>query len=272
MSTLTSTTSTTRPTLGAGDVGKSYFETDSNKVLVWDGTGWNEWNADLVLTPGFNNNYSVALAGDDDYVEVGDVSGLTGTSFSISAWFYLTGTPSNESIFGAGSSTSDRIWLQVRDTNTIRFGSLGNGDDFDLPSGTFSTNTWYHVVGVINGTSKEVFLDGTSLGTDTISNLTGTNGNNVIIGGLYSPGPFGSLTPYQGILDEVAVFSTALSSTDVSSIYNSGTPTDLTSFSPVGWWRMGEDDSGTGTTVTDQGSGGNDGTLTNGAAFSTTTP
>jgi hypothetical protein len=268
MSTLNSTTSTTRPTLGAGDVGKSYFETDSNKILVWDGSIFNEWNADL--SSALFNSYSVALAGDDDYVEVGDVSGLTGTSFSISAWFYLTGTPSNESIFGAGSSSSDRIWLQVRDTNTIRFGSLGNSSDFDLPSGTFSTNTWYHVVGVINGTSKEVFIDGTSLGTDTVSNLSGTNGNNVRIGGLYSPGPFGSLTPYQGILDEVAVFSTALSSTNVSSIYNSGAPDDLTSYSPVGWWRMGDNDNGSGTTVTDQGSGGNNGTLTNGAAFSTT--
>ena len=35
----------------------------------------------------------------------------------------------------------------------------------------------------------------------------------------------------------------------------------------MGWWRMGDNDGGTGTTITDQGSGGNNGTLTNGPTF-----
>ena len=35
---------------------------------------------------------------------------------------------------------------------------------------------------------------------------------------------------------------------------------------------MGDNDGGIGTTVTDQGSGGNDATLTNGPKFSTTVP
>ena len=219
------------------------------------------------------SKYSVDFDGSDDYVEVGNVSGLTGTSFSISAWFYLTANPSGEGIFGAGSSHGDRIWLQVLDSDTIRFGSLTNVNTFDLSSGTFLLNTWYHVVGVINGTSKEVFINGSSLGSATVYNISGTNGNSVRIGGLPSQtAAFGGLNPYQGKLDEVAVFNTALSSSDVSSIYNSGVPNDISSLNPVGWWRMGDDDSGTGTTITDQGSGGNDGTLTNGPTFSTTVP
>ena len=40
----------------------------------------------------------------------------------------------------------------------------------------------------------------------------------------------------------------------------------------VNWWRMGDNDNGTGTTITDQGSGGNDGTLTNGPTFSSSVP
>ena len=38
-------------------------------------------------------------------------------------------------------------------------------------------------------------------------------------------------------------------------------PNDISSLSAVGFWRMGDNESGTGTTITDQGSGGNDGTL-----------
>ena len=53
---------------------------------------------------------------------------------------------------------------------------------------------------------------------------------------------------------------------------NNGTPANITSLNPPGRWRMGDNDSGTGTTITDQGSGGNNETLTNGPTFSTTIP
>ncbi len=83
-------------------------------------------------------------------------------------------------------------------------------------------------------------------------------------------------------MDEVAIIGSALSdggvSTgqtaggDIATLYNSGVPGNLSSFNPIGWWRMGDDDGGTGTTITDQGSGGNDGTLINGPTFSTDVP
>ena len=78
-----------------------------------------------------------------------------------------------------------------------------------------------------------------------------------------------------GNIDEVSVYNSELSASDVASIYNgngAGKPGDVTSLNPVGWWRMGDNDSGTGTTVTDQGSGDNDGTLTNDAAFEEDVP
>ena len=61
-------------------------------------------------------------------------------------------------------------------------------------------------------------------------------------------------------------------SSNISSIYNSGVPNDISSLSPLHWWRMGDNNSGTGTTITDQGSGSNDGTLTNGPTFSSDVP
>lgn len=77
---------------------------------------------------------------------------------------------------------------------------------------------------------------------------------------------------FRGLIDEVSIFNSELSASDVETIYNSGTAYDLSSYSPVSWWRMGDNDGGTGTTITNQGSGGNDGTLTNGPTFSTTVP
>ena len=77
---------------------------------------------------------------------------------------------------------------------------------------------------------------------------------------------------FDGEIDEFAVFSSVLSASQIENIYNSGTPDDLSSLSPLGWWRMGDNDGGSGTTITDQGSGGNNGTLTNGATIVSEVP
>ena len=70
----------------------------------------------------------------------------------------------------------------------------------------------------------------------------------VNIGG-FNPG--GNQT-FRGKLDEVSIWSKALSDADVTAIYNSGTPGDLSlSSSLLSWWRMGDNNGGTGTTVTD---------------------
>ena len=70
---------------------------------------------------------------------------------------------------------------------------------------------------------------------------------------------------YQQIfVDEFSMFNATLSSADVTALYNSGVPTDLNNSSSydtdrtnnlVAWWRMGETDSGAGTTITNAASG-----------------
>jgi len=112
----------------------------------------------------------------------------------------------------------------------------------------------------INGVQQSLSFSGTI--QSTLANLSGESLQLFKQGSYYG----------NGKIDEVAVFTSALSGAEVSTIYNSGVPADLTSLSPAGWWRMGDNDGGTGTTITDQGSGGNDATLTNGPTFSTDVP
>ena len=83
---------------------------------------------------------------------------------------------------------------------------------------------------------------------------------------------------HQGLIDEVAFFNSALSASDMSTLRGGasagtlGVPADISSLNPVGWWRMGDINGASGVTITDQGSGGNNGTLTNGPTYSTTVP
>ena len=70
----------------------------------------------------------------------------------------------------------------------------------------------------------------------------------VNIGGM---GP-GTNQTFRGKLDEVSIWTKALTDANVTDLYNSGTPTDISlSASLLSWWRMGDNNGGTGTTVTD---------------------
>ncbi|MBI3744042.1 MAG: hypothetical protein HY261_07150 [Chloroflexi bacterium] len=62
---------------------------------------------------------------------------------------------------------------------------------------------------------------------------------------------------FVGVMDDVRIYSRALSSTEISTVYNSGL---------VGYWQMSE---GTGTTTADASGNGNTGTLTNGPTWVT---
>ena len=72
---------------------------------------------------------------------------------------------------------------------------------------------------------------------------------------------------FRGKLDEVSIWTKALTDVDVADIYNGGTPVDLSlSSSLKSWWRMGDNNGGTGTTVTDVKGVGN------ASAYEGTTP
>ena len=88
-------------------------------------------------------------------------------------------------------------------------------------------------------------------------------------------------------MDEVAIWETVLSTAQIAEIGGGGLPTDLASYSPVGWWRFGDGlgdtnsagaaPAGGGTigTIKDLGSGGNDATQTTASlrpTFSTDIP
>jgi hypothetical protein len=123
-------------------------------------------------------------------------------------------------------------------------------------------------------TTSKLYLDGVykSIVTNEASTTNFQAGIRFYIGRGFATG-YGS-----PLVDEFSIFTTTLSdggglSTgdtaggDIASIYNSGVPnnlgTDGLNLSPLHWWRMGENDGGSGATITDQGNGGKNGTLNN---------
>jgi len=261
MSTLTTHTTASRD---SHSIGLCKFNTTSKAVEVSDGTNWLVYDYDNILIP-YGNAYSVDLeSGTNENVSFGNLTNLnSASSLSLSIWFKFDLLNSGGNmIFHAGSSPSDRFVLWSNQSNKIEV-FMGTTA---LLTGTttITTNTWYHASVFKNGTNASVYLDNNSEDSTTSapSTTASTAGNGSLIGAATIYGPYYS----DGHFDECAIWTSDISSSQ-SLLWNSGSPDDLSSLNPVHWWRMGDNDGGFGTTVTDQGSGSVNGSLNNGAAF-----
>lgn len=115
MSILNTTTSTTRP--DDASVGAIYFETDTNRMILWDGTAWREYNADSSSFP------------PGEYIIVKDNYNTSSAPNSGATWFY-------SSLFG----------------KNVQYGHSYNARRIDL-YGTFygigyNTHNWSSLKGI----------------------------------------------------------------------------------------------------------------------------
>lgn len=234
--------------------------------------------------PPFVNTYSLDLDGVGDYVNCGVISNLVSSSaFSISGWFYFNSV-TNETLFSYGGATGTQYCFTVQ---TFAGGNLifvianatndaGNNYIQTNLSSVLTTSTWYHIACTYDGSQAgntdkaKIYVNGTEAtygsGGGTIPNTTSASTGSFNIG-RWDLG--GSDRFLNGNIDEVAIFNSVISIGDLWD--GSGKPTDLSLLAtpPIAWYRFEE---GMGTTAIDSGSGGNDGTLINGVAYSTDIP
>ena len=271
--------------------GEIYHATDTGFFYIAEVTaGASDATLSKFGAPAFTNNqYSLSFDGTDDYLLMGTSAISLDTNFTISAWFKPTSNALSgyDFICGWGNNASGESRVMQILNSKLSFEIY-----FSRISGatTLSANTWYHGAVTFSGNDVEIFLNGQSDGTGTFP--TSANGSNSSVSkatmssSLTFAGGTPAMTavgfaPFSGLIDEFAVFDSVLTSTDISTLRGGasagtlGEPVDISSLNPVGWWRMGDNDGGTGTIISDQNGGGNewnDGTLTNGPTFSTTVP
>ncbi len=220
---------------------------------TWKSPQWLIPNNSNVANSRFSN-YSFSYDGVDDKIVVPHNSSLdvvTG-NHSLSFWMKANvGTATVVMEKGRGDEFPAFII-----TNRIYWGGV---NAFYGGSTNVNDNNWHHIVFVATGTTSEIFIDGSSVAT---------GGNKVEASANTEPFTIGTdangNNDFTGLLDEISIFNYALSSSDITSMYNSGVPTDISSLSPISHWRMGEDATfSTNWTVTDNGSASNTGTSVN---------
>lgn len=236
------------------------------------------FNLGVVASPtasggGFSNQYSVSFDGTNDYVTATLGSQVFDGDFSISAWFNASTSPQYLTLLQLGDAAAYTDgWRLYRNYSQLQFWDGVGGYSLILQGGSTSASSWHHVAITRSGTTCTLYLDGNSTATGTSSEVFTSTAFKI---------SFTSL-PFNGLIDEVALWDSALSVPNVASLRDTSgsnpVPADISSLNPVNWWRMGENDGGTGTTITDQGvdsqgnPSGNNGTLINGPTFSTTVP
>jgi hypothetical protein len=118
---------------------------------------------------------------------------------------------------------------------------------------TFTTNQWFHLAGTWDGSTVTFYINGISQGTATYTGSLSTS-DVLSIGTNLSSDSY----DIDAILSNAAIFNTALPAAgteSVASLYNQGTPLDISSYSSLkGWWKLDS------TTITDSSGNGNTGT------------
>jgi len=212
----------------------------------------------------FSNKYSVAFDGVNDRVDT--TPNLPLGVMTISFWMKTTAAGGNKSVTGNGLNK-----LNFIGTSPLILLGSSNYRYFESQLSKFD-GQWHHWLVLVAGdqtndiTNSRIFVDGQEINptTTVLSSGPAAYFSNQLIG----IGTYGAIAAN---IDEFAVWQ-ADKTGDIDFLYNNGLPGDITSLNPVLYYRMGDNDGGTGTTVTDQGSGKSNGTLLNGATFEEDVP
>jgi hypothetical protein len=231
-----------------------------------------------VSTPPFSNTKSVRFNQNDwlgaNASLLDSVLGRSGNgSGSGDAWtisfYFKAGTSNNQNqtvfYFGSNDINNGNHLLFVyngdnaaRRQINFRYGSNNNHLTFKSPVGSVaSSDGWQHIMytydGGTTGSSSgdindyysrfKLFINGVQQTTinsnGNYGNTTGLSGQNLRVGRYNSANYMRNNCK----IDELAIFDSDQSG-NVSSIYNSGTPFDLSTLGtqPKHWWRMGDGD------------------------------
>ncbi len=161
--------------------------------------------------------------GNGDYVDVGNDSSLvlSGSNFTFSAWVYPTSDSGDRTIFAKGSITTPTDgWVALIQNNDKFWFCQGSCQPGENPQSTTSitVNQWWHVVGVLSGTTADVYVNGVLESDDAnFDTITEEPGRNALIGAYILSG---SKTGYfNGTIDDVMVFNRSLSAEEVGALY-----------------------------------------------------
>ena len=220
-------------------------------VGLWSFNGqdmdWSQSSAEAIDRSGQNNNGDVvggarpisgvsgqalSFDGSNDYMTTVNNT-LSGTgAISYGAWIKTTQTGQNKHIFNIGAATANNMAHMMLYDGTIKYGAWGT----DLYSGlTYNDGKWHYIMVVYNTTQFLLYVDGSLENpADNYSSL------NITAQPLYLGEYNGGGNYYfQGFIDDVRIYSRALTTTEITDLYKMGAARTQTNTSQVNKYKDG---------------------------------
>ena len=192
----------------------------------------------------FTNLYSVEFDGVDESLDnASSVPGIEAADFSINFWVYRIADSGADEYIMFSDATNDWEILINGTNDRMRWISTGWSD---ISAGTVAVGAWeMWTFAVDRSTASRWYRNAVLLDSKTISDTTDFSAGAVS----FHMGRKSASYSFNGRLDECSIWNKELSAGEITTLYNSGEPTDLKaeSFAAnlINWWRMG-DPSGTG--------------------------
>jgi hypothetical protein len=283
---------------GGSPVGSqmAYWKFDEGYSTNAYDSGPNGYNGTFLSAPVWNNNckFDKCLTFDnvDDGVSIANQNFTSLSDYTMSAWVRPLGNHKNYdgTIISSGDWNVNHWAFTLNQTNTAIALRRMDGTNSPSFSNTFPLDRWTYVAITRLGSVITAYVNGISIGTYTgttgnlVSNATNTTiGRETYLGGYFD---------FNGSIDEVKIYSSALTADEIKQDYNRGStmvlgslstssdgitasnsaeraycvPGDTSSCSgPVGEWKLDEK---TSNTAYDTSGNANNGTISNGTWYS----
>lgn len=207
----------------------------------------------------FTNTLSLIFDGVDERVNIPNVAGQRPTSaMSVSCWA-KGGSQSFKVVMAQYEGTNRKWWMGTNGTDKLDViisadGGLTNAKDYRSTSAAFDS-TWNQVGWSFSSNVLTIYVNGSAVVSPTkdidgtVNSLFNNTADEIVMG---DTGNNNAL--FTGSIDECSLWDAQLNAADFSNIYNSGTPTDLSTHAKsanlIGWYRNGDGD--TFPTIIDQ--------------------
>ena len=202
------------------------FESTTTRDSTFDGT-----NSGATVSQTGKLGSAWSFDGTNDSVDLGSASKWVGKEdLSFSLWLNLDSATNDWTVpFQIGDAENPRIALTMDYYNSggLMYYKMSEGSGNNYAQGSASApakGSWTHIVGVMDGSTSDIqlYVDGSSVSTTVTGTPTGTP-SNLAGNGYLGNSMYGSTSYWtNGLMDQLVFYDTALTPSDVTALYNSG--------------------------------------------------
>jgi hypothetical protein len=181
--------------------------------------------------------------------------------FTVSCWVKMNSTDSLRPAVSQWQGGYGSFYIGAANENYV-FATCHDQDVFNptwLYGGTAALNQWVHMVGVYEGSTEKLFINGTLAASQASQALVDPSVGNFMIGSFDGGGEF----VFDGEVDAVGLWNRALNTDEIAALYNSGDGFEVADITPTlnlnsglqAFYKLDDtsDSSGNGNTLTNNG-------------------